>query len=95
MMNFMRPANLQQIPVIGFEGFETVMDKPIVKNKIDHAISADSHSYPKAVVQCNMPKPHQPQSYRGKYNTEQVIQLKPAMLLLVMCFMDEPQRPME
>lgn len=59
-MNFVRPADFQQVFVIGFKRFETVMYEPIVENKVDDAIQADSCSHPKTIVEHDMTEPHQP-----------------------------------
>lgn len=50
MMDLMRPADSQQILIIGFERFESVMDKPIVKDKVDGSINTDPRAYPKAII---------------------------------------------
>lgn len=60
MVNFMRPANPHQITIITSECPKAVMNKPIVENEIDNAIYADARTYPKVIVQTDMPSPHQP-----------------------------------
>ena len=50
MVYFMRPADAEQIAVLGFESFKPVVDKPVVKNEIDKAIYADAYPYPKARI---------------------------------------------
>jgi len=58
MVYFVRPANFQKVFIIGFEGLETVVYKPIVEYKIDSTIQADPCSHPETVIECDMPQPH-------------------------------------
>jgi len=58
-MNFMCLADFEQVLIVGFEGFKTVVYKPIVKNKVDNAVGANASAYPKAVIERQVPQPHQ------------------------------------
>ena len=42
MMDFMRTANAEQVTVGGFKRLETIMNKPVVKNKIDKAVDCNA-----------------------------------------------------
>jgi hypothetical protein len=95
MVNFMRPADPGQVAVITFKSFKAVMDKPVVKNEIDDPVNTYSRAYPKSVIQTQMSNPHQPQSKGREAYTEQVVQFKPAVPLLMVCFVDKPQRAVE
>ncbi|MDB4999032.1 MAG: hypothetical protein JWR76_109 [Mucilaginibacter sp.] len=66
-----------------------------MKNEVDSSVGAYSGTYPKAIIQAGMPYPHQPQGYGSKANAKQVVQLEPAVALLVMCFMNKPKRPVK
>ena len=49
-MDLMRPADAHQVTVIAFKRFKAVVDKPVVKNKINDAIYADAGTNPKVVI---------------------------------------------
>jgi hypothetical protein len=95
MVDLVRTADTCQITVVAFKCSETVMNKPIVEGEVDNAVGTYSGAYPKAIVKIDMPYPHQPQGQCSKANTEQVVQLKPAMALLVVRFMNKSQRPVK
>ena len=60
MMYFMRSANTCQVAVIAFKCFKAIMDKPIMKNKVDDTVYTDACAYPETIIQINVPYPHQP-----------------------------------
>ena len=50
VVHFMCSADACQVTVVASERLESVVDKPIVKNKIDDTVYADTGAYPEAIV---------------------------------------------
>jgi len=50
MMDLVRATDARKINVVTFKSFKTVMDKPIVKDKIDDAVKTDACADPKTAV---------------------------------------------
>lgn len=94
-MNFMCSFYARKITIVQFKSFEPVMDKPIVEDKVNNAVNADSGSNPESYTAVFMIKPHQACSKQTKKQTENIIQLKKTVTFLMMCFVDEPKRPVK
>lgn len=95
MMDFMRTANPGQILIAAFKSFKTVVDKPIVEDKINDTVQADADTNPKRITAVFLIKPHQSQSNQTKKQAENIVQFKKTVAFLVVRFMDKPKWPVE
>jgi hypothetical protein len=95
MMDLMSLPDPEKVRIRRFEGFKAVMYKPIMEDEVNNAVYGNSRAYPETCIQRFPACPHQIQRDRPEKNTENIIQLKPRRMRLMVRLMNKPQRTVE